>query len=756
MKKIGLLLLIILNFNLLCANEKVSLQLNWLHQFQFAGYYMAKEKGFYKEAGFDVDIKEYSENIDVLKDVIGLKSDFGISNSSIVLDAFENKNITLVSAFLQNSPMVLISTNTNDDVKKLKDKLNILSLDKKLSIGMNAMVVSNRSDFKHTGKTKYSFRVGDLVNNKTDVMIGFLSNEPYILDKIGVKYTIHNPNSYDLSFYDGILFASKKLATKDPLKIRRFKEASLKGWEYAFEHIKESAKLIYEKYNTQNKTLDALIYEGKVLKELSGYKNNLLGKIQSQKIKEIKRLLTVLPLDKDLNNSSGNDFIFDLNHMVSLNQKEKAYLNSNVIKLLSNNQFKPFAFKAKNGEVVGIEIEYWKLINEKLKNLNYTIKEVLHSKDAIKIIKEDKNSIKYAYSRLDNDKFLQKTKVIFSIPMALGTLKGQDYINDLSKLEGKKVAIYKNLSTYQALVEKYPNIIFVPANSTNEAAQMVKDKKVFGVALKLPRLSYKIHKKIYSFLKITGVFDVKHEFRFAINKENKMLIDLINRATSSITEEDREDINSKYYYVLHDKNVDYSWIYKVLLPILVVLAVFIAITIKLSYEIKRRKNVELKLQKIANVDALTNIYNRRKIENLCQREIEFGKRYKKPFSVIFFDIDDFKQINDVLGHKVGDDVLVKISSLVLKNIRKIDYFGRWGGEEFLILLPQTDMSKAEILAKHIRKKIVEFDFGTQKSVTCSFGVSEFRQNETLEDLMKRADDALYFVKTNGKNGVKSE
>ena len=144
---------------------------------------------------------------------------------------------------------------------------------------------------------------------------------------------------------------------------------------------------------------------------------------------------------------------------------------------------------------------------------------------------------------------------------------------------------------------------------------------------------------------------------------------------------------------------------------------------------------------------LTNIFNRRKIEEICELELLRNKRYKSDLSIIFFDINSFKIINDTLGHHLGDEVLVKISNIIEKSIRSIDSIERWGGDEFLIILPQTNLSQCKNIVSHLEKQLNELEFSKTIKVTCSFGIATYKENDTLDSLLKKADESMYEEKT---------
>lgn len=159
------------------------------------------------------------------------------------------------------------------------------------------------------------------------------------------------------------------------------------------------------------------------------------------------------------------------------------------------------------------------------------------------------------------------------------------------------------------------------------------------------------------------------------------------------------------------------------------------------------------LHRQATTDPLTGCYNRKMFSDQLQNETARSTRHGETYSVVIFDIDDFKSVNDLYGHPAGDQVLINIANLVHENLRKSDIFARWGGEEFIMLLPETNLQGAAVLADKIRHIISTHDCGPPGCKTCSFGVVEFIQDETTEELINYADRALYFAKNNGKNQV---
>lgn len=162
---------------------------------------------------------------------------------------------------------------------------------------------------------------------------------------------------------------------------------------------------------------------------------------------------------------------------------------------------------------------------------------------------------------------------------------------------------------------------------------------------------------------------------------------------------------------------------------------------------------EQNLKSMATTDSLTGLYNRIKIKDLCETEIERVKRYGGTFSVIFVDIDFFKTVNDTYGHHTGDMILQEFSKTLTQSVRKIDKVGRWGGEEFIIILAETNLDQAVNVAETLQNVIAQFDFTTAKNITGSFGIAEFKDDDTPETIINRADKGLYQAKDNGRDQI---
>ncbi|MBU1658006.1 GGDEF domain-containing protein [bacterium] len=183
-------------------------------------------------------------------------------------------------------------------------------------------------------------------------------------------------------------------------------------------------------------------------------------------------------------------------------------------------------------------------------------------------------------------------------------------------------------------------------------------------------------------------------------------------------------------------------------------------TVKQRTQELERANVELKKEKekfeiLSQTDQLTGLHNRHHIKDIFNFEATQAKRYKTDISIIMMDIDFFKDINDSYGHNAGDQFLKEIAHILKTTLRESELIIRWGGEEFLIIVPKANLSKAKEIAERLRTKIEQHFFINIEKRTASFGIADYKEDESFDALLVRADHALYDAKENGRNCVKT-
>lgn len=187
-------------------------------------------------------------------------------------------------------------------------------------------------------------------------------------------------------------------------------------------------------------------------------------------------------------------------------------------------------------------------------------------------------------------------------------------------------------------------------------------------------------------------------------------------------------------------------------PIDIAISTFDIDNNKVTMAILNDKSAEHHFRHQAEVDFLTKVYNRRFVENALEQELHRFERYAQAFSVLLIDVDNFKQVNDTLGHNYGDQVLLDVVSIIESILRKSDMLARWGGDEFICILPNTITEDASTIAERIVSQVSANFNDANVKTTVSVGVTEVKDNMNEHDILKAADLALYKVKESGRNG----
>ena len=247
--------------------EAVRLQLKWRHQFQFAGYYAALEKGFYKEAGLDVEIVPGGPGRDPINEVVSGKADFGVSGVEVLLASLDGAPVVVLAAIFQHSPAVLMSLKSagiNSPHDLIGRRIMISEIGEK---DIWAMLLDEGVDKKQFQMAEATWDLQELIDGRIDATAAYSTNTPYFLIQKNIPFNLLRPRTYGVDFYGDCLITRKDMVAGNRDLVEGFRRASLRGWEYAMEHPEEIIDLILEKYNPQ-KSRDHLLYEARAMREL--------------------------------------------------------------------------------------------------------------------------------------------------------------------------------------------------------------------------------------------------------------------------------------------------------------------------------------------------------------------------------------------------------------------------------------------------------------------------------------------------------
>jgi PAS domain S-box-containing protein len=233
------------------AAEPVTLQLKWTHAFQFAGYYAAKELGYYRQAGLDVTFREAQPGMDAVDQVLSGNAQYGTGTSSLLLARNANKPVVALAVIFQHSPQVLI-TGRQTVPQSIHDLNGKRIMMEPQSDELLAYMMREGVRLESIKQQEHSFNPQDLIDGKTDAISAYVTSEPYYLLRAGFDYLTYTPRSAGIDFYGDNLFTSERELTQHPERVKAFRAASLRGWQYAMAHPDEIVSLIYSKYSQRH------------------------------------------------------------------------------------------------------------------------------------------------------------------------------------------------------------------------------------------------------------------------------------------------------------------------------------------------------------------------------------------------------------------------------------------------------------------------------------------------------------------------
>lgn len=232
--------------------QKVSVQLEWKHQFEYAGFYAAIEQGYYKDIGLDVELIEFEPNIDIVDKVLSGKTTFGISSSSLILAKSKKLPVVLLASYFKQNVLALVTQKNITDLNQLKDKKLMATSFEVTHSSIGAMLKESKISFNEVDIVEHDYSIEKFKNKEIDAMTIFLTNQIYELNKDNIEYNVFTPQRFGLYSYDQELFTSETFAKNNYSLVKKFIEATNKGWEYAFLNKEKIIDLIYSKYSKRN------------------------------------------------------------------------------------------------------------------------------------------------------------------------------------------------------------------------------------------------------------------------------------------------------------------------------------------------------------------------------------------------------------------------------------------------------------------------------------------------------------------------
>jgi len=751
--------------------RKVRLQLKWRHQFQFAGYYAAQEKGYFREEGLDVEILEGSPGIDPCSHLLSGSAEFAVDSPAILIKRQQGLPLVALAAIFQHSPNVVMTLKDSrlDSPHDLRGKRVMLTPE--TDPECLAMLVSEGMDITSVEHVPHSWNIDDLVSGRVDAMSAYLTSEPYFMQERGFSPSFIRPINYGVDFYGDCLVTTESLVLKNPDQVEAFLRAVRQGWRYAMAHPEEMADLIRSRY-APNLSRDYLLFEAQAMSRLVrpdfvevGHMNperwrhiasiyDKLGMMESdydfagflypefmeglrtEKQRVVTLTLTVLAVFL-LGGLVVTAMLFLFNARLSRQVQERTAALS-----ASERSFRAFFEMASVGvaQFEGASRRFIK-VNQKFTELmGYSQAELTSLCPNDLTHPEDLSATQEAMAALEAGKsteitlekrYTRKDGSVFWALVTISALWGQSgrpefYLAVIRDITMRKKAEEKLLLAAKVFENTVEGIVVTDTNGTIEQVNpgftvitgYSAEEAVGGNPriLKSDRHPQHFYSQMWSKLVDEGHWagDIWNRRKNGESYPEWLTISAVKNEAGQTT---------NYVSIFHD------------------------IT-----ELKRQQDA---LEYQAQHDALTGLPNRVLLGDRLRMALAQLARSGGKLALLFLDIDNFKTINDGLGHGAGDKLLVELARRLENLLRAGDTLARLGGDEFLILLPEIEsIDDASHIANrmlHALKVPFRHEDG-EYIVTASIGLTVAPDDgNEAQKLIKNADMAMYRAKSLGRN-----
>lgn len=528
--------------------EKVSLQLKWKYQYQFAGYIAAVEKGFYTEEGLDVELRPRQPDINVVNEVVSGKADYGIGGIGILAEYANGSPIKALAAVFQHDALVFMSRSESGIVSPYEMAGKRVMFD--ASNGNDAILRTLLNDaeiqLKDINIIPQKMGIDSLINNEVDVISGYISDQPYEFLQKKIPINIINPRNYGFDFYGDILFTSDDELKKYPGRAQRMLKASLKGWHYALEHSEEMINIIKQKYGAEQ-SLSRLRFEARETKKLILADLIPLGSIEPGRLKRIADIYAQLGVAPALPEKTLNHFIHQPSTMLSLTEDEQAWLQAHpVIKVGVDKDFAPYEWINKDGEYVGLAAEYINLLEERL-GVKFDIISNRSWDELMTMAQNDEiDMLACLNETTERKEYLTFTDPYIQNPVVIINTDINGYIGSLKNLAGKTVALEKGNFSNALLSDEYPEITLLFTDTPRQALEKVARGEADAYIGDAAYANYQIKNSDLINLQFAGQTQARAAYRMGIVKNEPELLSIINKVLSQLSEQEKKEIESQW------------------------------------------------------------------------------------------------------------------------------------------------------------------------------------------------------------------
>lgn len=688
--------------------KHISLQLKWKHQFQFAGFYAALEKGYYRDAGYQVDLRPAGPGINPIDEVLEGKADYGLANSELLLYHMNGEPVVALAAIIQHSPIVLMTLKKNN-YSSPQDLIGKRVMYPSGHYGANTLGLFLKEGISQSQfeSVPLSYNINDLIEEKVDAMVGYVTDQPFQLSQKGVDYSLIDPRVYGIDFYGDVLFSTHSKLEEHNEEVRAIMQASLEGWRYAVNNSEEIISLIKSKYQSEL-SLEELRYEAQATIRLIVPKLVDLGHMNPGRWEHIAKTFSELGMAEGKLNVEK--FIFDPDKNEASLLTRQAIQVTSIITLI--------------GLILISFLFYFnkqlkRAVNEKTIHLTKANRELIVYTKQLKV-KEDE--LQALNAQLEK-RIIARTETINKVNYELS-----EEINQRKKRE-------VSLQLLSQAIESSDTIVLI-----------IDKNHIISYASK-------------AFMALTGSTNIKLEGQPISILENRLSLPTI--ATKDLSSQDLAPnteglIESRLKFIDAEDRI--HWM-KTSISLLKgqnhQTPAEISHYVITFDDITDIQNHSDELERMALYDPLTGLENRVLFQKRLESAIQNAKRSMLKTALLFIDIDNFKAINDSLGHLAGDEILKTIASRLSDHVRQNDSIARISGDEFTVLL--SDIKNYEDASKVTQSIFSSFEApviidSQEVFITASIGISITPEDSVdAQELINNADIAMYQAKQGGRN-----
>jgi diguanylate cyclase (GGDEF)-like protein/PAS domain S-box-containing protein len=786
-------LMLIASFHAVAASTSVTLQLRWWHQFQFAGYYAALHKGFYAEAGLNVELLEGGPGINVVEQVTSKKADFGVSNASLLIDYLQGKPVLMLGPIFQHSPNIVIARGSGMRLTDLVDAGPVALMGGDQDVELKAMFLNEGIALDRVRFVPDERHLTDFLEQKVLALNAYSSNEPFILNQAGIAHTVLNPENYGMDFYGDALFTHPDMETTNAATLRAFRSASLRGWEYALKHPEEIIEVILQHYNTQNKSREHLLYEANAIENLVNPSIISVGHNNPGRWQHIAQTYARFGLIDDVPIETMEGFFYQPERPVDLGWLYATLLVAVTTLVIVGGiaGYILFVNRRLNGVITEKTAIQTRLIKSEARH-----RIVFETSPSAGLtwcgrgIITDWNhqaEILFGWTR---EEVLGRCFMDFMLPETTSrtlheTLEGffdkpvlPHHINE-NRCKDGRILICEWFNAWLPPQPGQPReavslAIDVTERNALECAREERLAFLRKLTASVPGtiFQYRLYPEgATQYIAIGGEElpseqewvgpSGKHALFSNAHPEECARLEKALRLSAKGLEPLR------ITYRADGTPAHEQWYEVHALP--EIEADGVILWNGYISDVTEHQKMLQEIHQIALYDPLTKLPNRRLFHDrleqalsACQREARYG-------ALMFLDLDNFKPLNDTYGHEIGDILLVEVAQRLLACVRDTDTVARLGGDEFVVLLRALDPhfqkaeEQAEKLGYTVLARLSEPYELTPKDpqapkvehmCSASIGIVLFGSGENPEYLLKKADMAMYEAKAAGRRTVR--